>query len=145
MSTEQCDYKNGMLPNCAPLALAYVPMQQNSSHRYETGEALIRGTLFPGLDLPFMNVVNTTPLADTPLGELMALHFVCDELRLYLDTHSSDKEAFELLKNILAMKDEAHTRYVRKYGPIDFDDVAKSSRYDWICNPWPWNYCKKEG
>ena len=55
---EKCDYKNGMLPECAPLALAYTPMQQCSEPAYDGKMALARGTLFPGLDLPFMNMVN---------------------------------------------------------------------------------------
>ena len=51
-------YKYGSLPENAPLAMAYVPMQKSVSPSYDTCEALSRGTLFPGLDLPFMNIVN---------------------------------------------------------------------------------------
>lgn len=139
-----CDYKSGTLPSCAPLALAYTPMQQCSTPKYDTNEALIRGTLFPGLDLPFMNIVNTKSMTDTALGELMALHFVCDELRLYLDTHSKDAEAFRLLKNMLELTKEAHKRYVEKYGPVRFDDLEMSDCYNWLDNPWPWNYSEAE-
>ncbi len=88
----------GPLPTCAPLALAYVPMQQSSEPAYDPDDALKRGTLFPGLDLPFMNMVNTAELSGTPLGELMAVQFVCHELHLYLDTHPQDTEAFQTLK-----------------------------------------------
>ena len=42
-----------------------------------------------------MNMVNTGDLNGTPLGEVMALDFVAQELALYLDTHSADEEAFE--------------------------------------------------
>ena len=49
--------------------------------------ALARGTLFPGLDLPFMNLVNKPADLSTPLCELMAMDFVIRELNLYLDTH----------------------------------------------------------
>ncbi len=48
---------------------------------------LIRGTLFPGLDLPFMGMVNNTEKSDTPMHELQALAFAIQELALYLDTH----------------------------------------------------------
>ena len=140
-SKPDCGYKCGTLPSCAPLAVSYVPMQQSVNPRYDANEALMRGTLFPGLELPFMNVVNTKDVAaNTPMGELMALHFVCDELRLYLDTHADDKEAFELLKTILALKKEAHKRYTEKYGPVSFDDLLSSNSYTWVCDPWPWNY-----
>lgn len=139
-----CDYKSGNLPLCAPLAMAYTPMQQSVTPKYDASEALIRGTLFPGLDLPFMNIVNTKSMTNTALGELMALHFVCDELRLYLDTHSSDSEAFSLLKDMIELTKEAHKRYVAKYGPINFGDLGMSDNYNWIDNPWPWNYTETE-
>ena len=48
-----CTYKQGSLPECAPLALAQIPAQKSSEPAYKSGEALSRGTLFPGLDLPF--------------------------------------------------------------------------------------------
>ena len=140
-----CDYKSGTLPTCAPLGIATIPMQQCSTPKYDAGQALARGTLFPGLDLPFMNMVNTGDAAGTPLGELMALGFVVDEMRLYMDTHPNDAEAFASLKEMIAMAREAHKRYVKKYGPVAFDDVALSDTYTWIDNPWPWNYPSKEG
>lgn len=139
-----CSYKQGMLPQCAPLALAYVPMQQSSQPSYEPGEALMRGTLFPGLDLPFMNIVNTTDVSGTPLGEVMALHFVVDELKLYLDTHPDDREAFATLKGMLQLTEEAHRRYVARFGPLNTMDLLQSECYDWLNDPWPWNYRKTE-
>lgn len=53
---KNCGCKEGTLPDCAPLAMAYVPMQRSVKPVYSTAEALSRGTLFPGLDLPFMNM-----------------------------------------------------------------------------------------
>lgn len=79
---KNCGCKEGMLPSCAPLAMAYVPMQQSVKPVYSNAEALSRGTLFPGLDLPFMNMVNTGDMTGTPLGEVMALDFVAHELAL---------------------------------------------------------------
>ena len=43
----------GRLPASAPLANPYVPFQMENPPKYEPGKALVRGTLFPGLDLPF--------------------------------------------------------------------------------------------
>lgn len=54
---KNCGCKEGTLPDCAPLAMAYVPMQQSVKPVYSNAEALSRGTLFPGLDLPFMNIL----------------------------------------------------------------------------------------
>ena len=140
----KCGYKSGELPACAPLALAYVPPQQGSAPAYEADMALIRGTLFPGLDLPFKNVVNEAPI-DTPMGELMALDFVCNELALYLDTHKSDKEAFATYQSFLRLAEEGHKRYVDKYGPISHTDMLGMGSFTWLNNPWPWDYPERTG
>ena len=137
-----CDYKNGVLPQCAPLALAYVPMQQSAKPAYDNEDALNRGTLFPGLDLPFMNMVNTANFGNMPLCEVMTLKFVCHELHLYLDTHPKDTEAFETLKGMLKLAREAERRYVEKYGPLTCSDLEFSDKFDWLEAPWPWQYQK---
>ena len=135
-----CGYKNGQLPSCAPLALAYVPMQGSSQPAYDADKTLARGTLFPGLDLPFMNVVNTLNVSKNELGELQALRFVCDELRLYLDTHKDDTETFAALKSAMKLAGEAHRRYLEKHGPVSFDDVEFEAAYSWVDDLWPWHY-----
>ena len=114
-------------------------MQDAAEPVYESGEALSRGTLFPGLDLPFMNVVNPD-LPDTPQTELMAICFVAHELGLYLDTHAEDEEAFALFQSMLAMQEEARRRYVELCGPIKKTDLFGADRYTWLYDPWPWDY-----
>jgi spore coat protein JB len=115
------------------------PWQGSSEPQYAPDEALTRGTLFPGLDLPFMNMGNRgNPYEGTPLGELMAIGFAAHELVLYLDTHKDDAEAFMMLKKLLALKREAHDRYVERYGPLHTDDLMMSGDYDWVKSPWPW-------
>ncbi len=140
---EGCGYKNGPLPPCAPLALAYVPMQEKSQPRYESDKALVRGTLFPGLDLPFMNIVNTGDLSGTAMGELMTLDFVAHEMALYLDTHSEDTEAFTAYQNVLRLAAEAQKRYADLYGPISQADMMAAGSFTWIKNPWPWDFMEK--
>ncbi len=142
-SNGRCNYRNGVLPSCAPLARAYVPMQQSSAPQYDPADALKRGTLFPGLDLPFMNMVNMEDLNGTPRGEVMALCFASHELQLYLDTHPKDTEAFTLLKSILSLAAEAKRRYTAKYGPLTPDDLLRSESFDWLEDPWPWMDCRK--
>ena len=139
-----CDHKSGALMPCAPLALAYVPMQQAAVPAYEADEALSRGTLFPGLDLPFKNIVNSTMKIDTPLEELMALGFVLHELFLYLETHKEDTEAFAMYKKFLPLYGEGKRRYVERYGPLDRGDLQYSERFNWLDDPWPWEYDGKE-
>ena len=132
-------YRTGTLPANAPLAAAYIPMQRSVTPSYEANEALSRGTLFPGLDLPFMNIVNNN-LKVTPLTEMMAIDFVADELELYLDTHSEDNEAFSMYQTFLALKEEARERYVKMCGPVSQTDMLGMKSYVWLDNPWPWDY-----
>ena len=65
----------GLLPARAPLANPYVPFQQENPQRYDPRKGLVRGTLFPGLDLPFMGMVNKNELPVTPLSELQTVAF----------------------------------------------------------------------
>jgi spore coat protein JB len=135
-----CDERQGCLPHCAPLAAAYVPMHQQNAPRYKSGDALARGTLFPGLDLPWKNIANSGagPLADTPLGELMALCFVVQELGLYLDTHPQDREALSLYTEYVRMLKQGKETFTERYGPIEQTQVTVKSGYSWIDDPWPW-------
>ena len=136
------DYRSGTLPPHAPLASAYVPMQDGVDPNYSPLTAIGRGTLFPGLDLPFRELVNA-PLPSSPLGELMAIDFVADELELYLDTHKDDREAFEMYRSVLALAKTAHERYSAQYGPICQSDMLGAEKYSWVCSPWPWEICVK--
>lgn len=138
-------WRLGQLPNPAPLAAAYIPMQESVEPHYDADRALARGTLFPGLDLPFMNIVNDE-LPQSPATEMMAIDFVADELELYLDTHSRDREAFELYQAVLDLKQEARRRYVALCGPVKQEDMLGMDSYEWLSDPWPWEYkSRKEG
>ncbi len=48
-----CGDNSGVLPQCAPLAVPYVPFQQTGAKKYTQAEALDKGTLFAGLNLAF--------------------------------------------------------------------------------------------
>ena len=143
MNNYRKDYRTGSLPERYPLATSLTPMQESADPVYENSEALSRGTLFPGLDLPFMNVVNPD-LPDTPHTEMMALDFVVHELGLYLDTHAEDAEAFALFQTLLAMEKEARKRYLELCGPMKKADLLGADRYTWLCDPWPWDYAGRK-
>ena len=142
-NTSECTYKQGSLPACSALGLAVTPSQSSSQPAYESAEALSRGTLFPGHDLPFMNIVNKMPAKTTPLRELMAIDFVCNELALYLDTHRDDTEAFATYQSMLKLYEEGRNTYVSTYGPLSRSDMAYAENYTWPNDPWPWDYVKE--
>mgnify|MGYP001037242082 FL=1 len=139
-----CPDANGTLPSCAGLAVPYVPFQQDNPQKYTQSEALSNGTLFPGLNLPFHLAVEGSTLPATPLAELQALEFVVLELKLYLDTHKDDTEAFNLFKQFSAMEKAAKSAYESKYGPVTAQATATCGSYQWLSDPWPWNYGQNE-
>lgn len=131
----------GRLPSEAPLANPYVPFQMEDPPKYEPKTAIVRGTLFPGLDLPFMNMVNQKELPMTPLTELQTMGFVLHELALYLDTHRNDKEAFEVFRTFQKLYAKGREKYEKECGPLTHMS-AMEKEYDWLNDPWPWEYAQ---
>lgn len=133
-------WREGRLPAMAPLANPYVPFQMEGSPKYEARKGLVRGTLFPGLDLPFMGMVNQNEKPETPLSELQALGFAVQELALYLDTHRDDREALELYRGYQQMYDRCRAEFRKYHGPLNHMHPSDSESYDWLDDPWPWEY-----
>ena len=134
----------GRLPAMAPLANPYVPFQEENPPQYEARKGLVRGTMFPGLDLPFMGMLNKSELAVTPMSELQALGFAVQELALYLDTHRYDKEALEIYRNYQKMYKKCTEEYMKRHGPLTHKQVSESEKYNWLDDPWPWEYSKNK-
>ncbi|MCD8376169.1 MAG: spore coat protein CotJB [Oscillospiraceae bacterium] len=143
-SRATCPDGSGTMPSCAPLAVPYVPFQQEGSQKYSKNEALNQGTLFPGLNLPFQAKPKAADVVKGPLTELQTLEFVLQELVLYLDTHPDDQEAFALFQQYAALEQECRQRYQSRFGPLTANAAAARSRYTWNRGPWPWNETDKE-
>ena len=139
-----CPDASGTMPSCAPLAVPYVPFQQNDPKRYEKMEALSEGTLFPGLNLPFHLARNGREVARCPRTELQALGFVVHELGLYLDTHPDDAEAFALYQNYVKLLKQGKKTYVERFGPLVQTDAAMDESYTWVNGSWPWHQPEQE-
>ena len=135
----RCDEHEGTLPcRCSALAFPYIPMQNANPKRYEQREALQRGTLFPGLDLPFhREMITRFPKANAALCELMALDFAIDELGLYLVTHKNDQEVLDLYWSYIRLAKEGRKKYEELYGPLTQTTVTEGG-YRWLDDPWPW-------
>lgn len=136
--------RNGRLPAKAPLANPYVPFQLEQAPRYEARKGLIRGTLFPGLDLPFLDMVNQKEKPVTALSELQVLGFAIQELALYLDTHREDQEALEVYQNYQKLYAHCREEYLRNRGPLNHMQTTDDKKYAWLDDPWPWEYCKNK-
>ena len=129
----------GYLPSMAPLANPYVPFQADNPPVYEARKGIVRGTLFPGLDLPFMGMVNQKELPVTPLAELQTMAFAIQELALYLDTHADDNEALDMYRTYQELYSEGKKRYEKECGPLNHMSVS-GEKYRWLDDPWPWEY-----
>ena len=132
-------FAEGILPPLAPLANPYVPFQAENPPKYEARKGMIRGTLFPGLDLPFMGMVNQKEKRVTPETELQAMAFAIQELALYLDTHRGDKEALELFTKYRKMANDLIRNYEMRYGPLTVSgEVNLNTPFKWESEKWPW-------
>lgn len=134
--------KEGRLPASAPLANPYVPFQLENPPKYEARYGLVRGTIFPGLDLPFMGMANTKEKPATPLSELQAMGFALHELALYLDTHRDDQEALELYRAYQEVYHKGMMEYEKHHGAMAHGMPSDHMKYSWLDDPWPWEYCK---
>ena len=139
MNTKQ-NGTEGRLPAMAPLANPYVPFQLENPPKYEARKGMIRGTLFPGLDLPFLGMVNQKELPVTPRTELQALGFAINELALYLDTHRDDEEALELYRQYQDLYHKGMMTDGKEYGPLNHSFPGQGKSYSWLDDPWPWEY-----
>lgn len=128
----------------APLANPYVPFQMENPPKYEARTALVRGTMFPGLDLPFMGMVNKQEKPVTPLSELQALAFAVQDLALYLDTHRDDMEALELYRTYKQMYHKCMKEYTQNRTQMNHRMPTTEGPYAWLDDPWPWEYCKNK-
>ena len=81
---------------------------------------------------------------NTMLKQISETSFLLDDMRLYLDTHQNDAEAFALFKQYAAMEKAAVAAYESKYGPLMKSSAAAGDRYRWLQDPWPWNYQQNE-
>lgn len=134
------DGRKGRLQELAPLANPYVPFQLNNPPKYEPRKALIRGTLYPGLDLPFMGMVNKDLKKVTPLSDLQTISFMIQELALYLDTHRDDQEALDAYRAYQHMYHKCMIEYNKNHRPLNHKTPSEGP-YKWLDEPWPWEYC----
>jgi spore coat protein JB len=77
---------------------------------------------------------------DEMLKKLTALDFYIIDLHLYLNTHPSDKDA--IMKYNAMVKEASAIRqdYQEQYGMLMAGCTPSKIPWQWIDNPWPWQY-----
>ena len=78
---------------------------------------------------------------------IFEMDFVIHELVLFLDSHPTDRKAFELLKEYRVKRKELKELYESKYGKliITTKDVPAEGCWNWLKGPWPWENDFMEG
>ncbi len=79
------------------------------------------------------------------LRKIHAYDFALVELQLYLDTHPDDMDALKARKMYTARRKQMVTEYETRFGKyiVTADDVG-NDYWDWVKDPWPWDYVKAE-
>lgn len=77
------------------------------------------------------------------MNRIQICDFVLGELNLYLDTHPTCQEGLASYQKHMAMRKEAASQYVMKYGPITAADYDGGPRWKWVDDPWPWENVKE--
>ena len=144
-TAEGCGDTRGTLPACAPLANPYVPFQGQNPDRYTAGRALMKGTLFPGLDLPYRpRCAARRRLCRDMEGmqsmqDLQAANFAITELGLYLDTHADDEEAVQLFNQYVEQYEMLRQQAEDSGMALTQMEAAAGGCYTWLDDPWPWD------
>lgn len=78
------------------------------------------------------------------IKRIKSYDFALVEMNLYLDTHPDDHQALCLFKMYNEKREALVCEYERYFGPyiVTVNDVQGNS-FDWICDPWPWEYSKE--
>lgn len=140
------------------LAIASVPCQMWGPV-YDDAEALRQGTVFQELYLPFFatdGIAGGKAAQPSPAdltGEAKMLHqiqqvsFVLDDLTLYLDMHSEDRQALVMFQEKLAVRDQLKREFAQKFYPLTRDcvnycqgqsGVHGDHEFCWQDGPVPW-------
>lgn len=74
------------------------------------------------------------------LKSISALEFMVIELNLYLNTHPRDREALNRFNQAVTEVKALKETYDRRYGIFTSQDSNSSYPWEWLSEPWPWEY-----
>lgn len=112
----------------------------------DSKEGFLRGNMYSNEYKPYNNLtyLNLKPKNDEEalLFNIMADSFAINDLNLYLDLHSDDKNALTYFNKLVREEKELKEKYEKMYGPLEVCSIY-GNKFTWIDNPWPWN--KEDG
>jgi hypothetical protein len=113
----------------------------NKSNILSPYESFLKGNSFEDLYDQYKNYtyfkLKPNNNKEKLLFEIMSLCFIINDLNLYLDLNSNDKETFNLFKKYIEDEKSLEERYIKEYGSLTLNDVVKEN-YNWLSDM-PWN------
>lgn len=77
--------------------------------------------------------------AQALMESLRTVSFVTDELRLFLDTHPSDRQAQALFLENTDVRAKLMREYTEKFGMVAaYDPSSNATGWSWTDAPMPW-------
>ena len=71
------------------------------------------------------------------LKKIMPADFSLHEAALFLDSHPNNKAAMSFYRKMQAQREALAAEFRRDFGPLTYYEV-KSTDWNWIDTPWPW-------
>lgn len=71
------------------------------------------------------------------LKKIMVADFAMHEAALFLDTHPRNRAAMAYYRKMQSRREELAEQFRKEYGPLTYYEV-KSTDWNWIDTPWPW-------
>ncbi len=72
------------------------------------------------------------------MREIDRISFSMDELRLFLDTHPTCREALSAFAELRKRREKLLRSYEDSYGPMEAYCAGGKERWNWPAQPWPW-------
>ncbi len=74
------------------------------------------------------------------LKQIFATNFMKEDLSLYLNTHPMDKEVLEKYNFYVLQCKKLKEAYEMNYGMLTEHGSCSPYPWQWINEPWPWEY-----
>jgi spore coat protein JB len=71
---------------------------------------------------------------------ITASKFMLEDLALYLNTHPNDEDAVKKYNNYVLECRKLKEAYECNYGMLTAHDSLSLNEWQWVNNPWPWEY-----
>ena len=76
---------------------------------------------------------------ESMLNKLSAYQFAAWDTALFLNTHPDCVEALKARRDYVAAADAARKEYNEAFGMLTQNCPEQGDRWQWICDPWPWD------